>query len=61
METELYYAIQALITLIERTDFTRQVSIRLELGVGMVGFIVLMSLLAFGLGYMIGSNLKSND
>lgn len=54
METELYSAIQALITLIERTDFTRQVTVNLDLGVGMLGYILLTMILALLLGYEIG-------
>lgn len=54
METELYSAIQALITLIERTDFTRQVTVNLDLGVGMLGYILLTVILALLLGYEIG-------
>lgn len=59
METELYYAIQALITLIEKTDFSRQVTVKLDLGVGMMGFMILAVILALALGYSIGSS-KNN-
>lgn len=55
METELYYAIQALITLIEKTDFTRQMTVNLDLGVGMLGYILLAVLLSLCLGYSIGT------
>jgi len=54
METELYYSIQALITLIERTDFTRQITVNLDLGAGMLGYILLAVILALLLGYEIG-------
>ena len=55
METELYYAIQALITLIEKTDFTRQVTVKLDLGAGMIGYILLAVLLSLCLGFSIGT------
>lgn len=54
METELYSAIQALMTLIERTDFTRQITVNLDLGAGMLGYILLTMILALLLGYEIG-------
>lgn len=54
METELYSAIQALITLIERTDFTRQITVNLDLGIGMIGFILLAVMLSLCLGYSLG-------
>jgi len=55
METELYSAIQALITLIERTDFTRQITVNLDLGAGMLGYILLAVILATLLGYQMGA------
>lgn len=55
METELYSAIQALITLIERTDFTRQITVNLDLGAGLLGYILLAVILATLLGYQMGA------
>ena len=55
MENELYLAIQSLITLIERTDFTRQISVNLDIGNSMLGFVLIVALLSLLLGFMIGS------
>lgn len=55
METELYTQIQALMTLIERTDFTRQVSVSLDMGHSMLGFVGIVVIISTLLGFMLGS------
>lgn len=55
METELYTQIQALMTLIERTDFTRQVSVSLDMGNSMLGFVGIVVIISTLLGFMLGS------
>lgn len=55
METELYTAVQSLITLIERTDFTRRVSVTLDMGNSMIAFVLIVAALAVGLGFTLGS------
>ena len=54
METELYYAIQSLITIIERTDFTRELSVTLGMGNTMLAFVLIVAALALGLGFLLG-------
>lgn len=55
METELYSAIQSLIALIEKTDFTRQVTINLDLGMSMLGLLILIIIISALLGFVLGS------
>lgn len=55
METELYTQIQALMALIERTDFTRQVSVSLDMGNSMLGFVGIVVIISTLLGFMLGS------